>query len=115
MKYSIENNGQGVVLIRVYAPSGLAPAFLAFIEQKSRENVPILKTSSPTKNESALIEFKSQAFNLFDAFLKEGLPINSALSKTNFTLKTLGYCNSSYDSVKNILSVSGRLRRKAVK
>ena len=38
MKYSIENNGSGVCMIRVFVPEALAAAFLAFIDQKSREN-----------------------------------------------------------------------------
>lgn len=113
MRYSIQNNGQDTVLIRVYAPSGLAGAFLAFIEQKSRENVPKIKTVSPSKDDDYFIKLKRHTFILFDSFINEGLPVKTALSKTNYALKALGFANTSYDNIKQLLSKSGRLRQKS--
>lgn len=112
MRYSIQNHGQGVVCVRVLAPEHLAASFLAFIEQKSRENVPKIKMISSISNDDFLIKIKEKTFSLFDAFINDGLTIKSALSATNYALKTVGFANVSYDNTKKILSKSGRLKLK---
>jgi hypothetical protein len=112
MEYSLQNNNKGTVLIRVLAPEHLAASFLAFIEQKSRENVPKIKLPSSNHGDDFLIKFKQKTFNLFDQYIKEGYTTKSALSATNYALKTAGFANSSYDIVKQVLSKSGRLSLK---
>lgn len=112
MKYSIQYNDKDIVLIRVFAPVAFASAFLAFIEQKSRENVPVVKSASSSIDEGYLMKLKATAFELFDGFVEEGFSIKEATSKTNYALKSIGYANVSYDITKQILSKSGRLSRK---
>jgi hypothetical protein len=113
MQYSIQNQGQGIVCVRVLAPEHLAASFLAFIEQKSRENVPRIKTVSSSKGDDVLIRIKEKTFSLFDGFIKDGSTVKTAISATNYALKTVGFANVSYDIVKQILSKSGRLRVKS--
>lgn len=115
MRYSVQNNGAGTVLIRVYAPESFAASFLSFIHQKSRENVPKIISASYEKNENYLIGLTARAVALFDGFVSAGSSIKSAVSETNYTLKTSGYANVSYDMVKQILQKSGKLKRKTSK
>lgn len=115
MRYSIQNDGSGTVLIRVYAPEPLAASFLAFIHQKSRENVPKIITASHKKNEDYLIDLTALAVSIFDDLVSTGSSIKSAISGTNHCLKTTNYPNVSYDIVRQILQKSGKLKRKTLK
>lgn len=110
MKYTIQYNDSGICLFRVYVPAAFAGSFLAFIEQKSRENAPSVKKASSGVDEDYLVKIRSLVFETFDSFVSAGLPLNLAVSKTNYAVKALGYANVSYESVRGILSKSGRLR-----
>lgn len=112
MQYTIQNNGKDHVMIRVLAPSHLASSFLAFIEQKSRENVPIVKPPSHVRNENYLTELTAFACNIYDASVFAGSSSKSAISETNYKLKAHGYANTSYDITKQILQKAGKLKRK---
>lgn len=112
MKYSIENKGTGIVMIRVFVPERLAASFLAFIDQKSRENLPVVRSVSSQKNENYFIELNARAGAFFDSAIAAGIPIKSALSETNYKLKSVGYANVSYDITKQILQKQGKLKRK---
>lgn len=112
MKYSIQHNGSDTVLIRVYVPVSQASSFLAFIDQKARESTPILKKSQSSQNEDYFKDLQSKAFDFFDCFVSEGIPVNAAVSKTNYALKGIGFVNISYDSCKALLRKSGRLSSK---
>jgi hypothetical protein len=113
MKYSIENNGQELVKITVYAPKHLALPFLSFIEQKSRENVPIIKTSLPSRDEEYFKDLNALACSLFDAAVNAGSSLKSALSQTNYKLKAHGYANTSYEITKQILQRNGKFKQKS--
>jgi hypothetical protein len=115
MNFSIQNKGQGVVCIRVLAPEHLAASFLAFIELKSRENSPKIKEVLHNHHDDYFIKLQQKAFTLFDKYKHEGMDVKSALSATNYALKSAGYANVSYDTTKQILSKSGRLRQNSVK
>lgn len=107
MKYTIENNGSGFCSIRVLCPESLAASFLAFIEQKSRENVRVIKSASPAKNETYFIELSSKTLLAFEQCLASGSSPKAAISAVNKKLKGLGFANTSYDIVKSILTRQG--------
>lgn len=90
-------------MIRVFVPEGLAIAFLAFIDQKSRENRSIIEKFSPARNEQYLIELNSKALVLFDQCKAAGKSATSSISEVNKQLKVLGFHNVSYDNVKTLL------------
>jgi len=113
MKYSIENNGSGVCLIRVSVPSSLAASFLAFIEQKSRENHRNIIKSPSSLNEQYFIDLNKSAVAFFDAALSTGSAVKAALSETNYKLKAAGFANVSYEITKQILQKLGKLKRKS--
>lgn len=112
MKYSIENNGQGLVMIRVYVPESLAASFLAFIDQKSRENHYLIKSPSPVRNENYFKELNDNAAALFSKCSTAGMSNNSSISEINKKLKGLGFRNISYDIVKSILTKQGCFKMK---
>lgn len=112
MKYTIQYNDTGVCLFRVHVPAAFASSFLAFIEQKSRENVPVVKKVSSVVDENYFSKLQVSIFETYDSFVAAGLPLNLAVSKTNYALKALGYANISYEIVRGILSKSGRFRLK---
>lgn len=112
MKYSVQYNDSGICLFRVHVPAAFASSFLAFIEQKNRENIPSVKKASSGIDENYFIKLQSLVFDTFDSFVAAGLPLNLAVSKTNYAVKALGYANISYESVRGILSKSGRFRSK---
>ncbi|MDD2540072.1 MAG: hypothetical protein PHH28_03390 [Desulfuromonadaceae bacterium] len=113
MKYTIENKGTGVVLIRAFVPEHLAASFLAFIEAKSRENPPIVRKSSHEKNEEYFKELKAAALAAFNACQAAGLAANTSISEVNKKLKVLGFFNTSYDSVRSLLTQQGCFRSKS--
>ncbi len=112
MKYTIRYDDSDICLFRIYVPAAFASSFLAFIEQKNRENVPSVKKSPSCIDENYFIKLQSLVFETFDSFISSGLPLNLAVSKTNYAVKALGYANISYESVRGILSKSGRFRSK---
>lgn len=112
MKYSIENNGSDTVLIRIYAPVSQASAFLSFIEQKTRESIPRIRSVSPADREDYLTKLKVAVSSTFDEFVAKGIDVKTAVSKTNTALKGSSFANITYDRTKNILSSMGRLKRK---
>lgn len=112
MKYCIENSGQGLVMIRVYVPESLAASFLAFIDQKSRENPPVIKKSSSLQNENYFIQLNEKCAALFMQNVDSGLPMNSAVSETLKKIKALGFHNISYDGLKSILTKQGCFKTK---
>ena len=112
MRYTIQNNGSDTVLIRVYAPALQVASFLAFIDQKSREHVPKIKTASSSIDDSYLINLTASALSYFDSFLLSGSSIPLAISATNNSLKASGYANMSYDMTKQLLQKNGKLRQK---
>lgn len=99
-------------MIRVLVPEAQAQAFLAFIEQKSRENVPFVRQHSSSNNENFIMQVKQKAYTLFDDLIVSGIDAKTAISKTNYALKALGFNNVSYDITKQLLSTSGRLKLK---
>ncbi len=113
MKYTIENKGTGVVLIRAFVPEHMAASFLAFIESKSRENPPIVRKSSHEKNEEYFKELKAAALASFNACQAAGLAANASISEVNKKLKVLGFFNTSYDSVRSLLTQQGCFRSKS--
>lgn len=110
MKYTIQHNGSDTVLIRIYAPVHQAASFLAFIDQKSRESTPVIKKPQLLINQEYFKDLQCKAFEFFDGFVSEGIPVNVAVSKTNYALKSIGFVNISYESCKALLRKSGRLR-----
>lgn len=112
MKYFIQNNGEGLVMIKVIVPETLALPFLAFFDQKNRQNVPIIKSVQCSDGEKLQMEIHQKIYDFFDTSLSSGMSTNEALSDSLKRLKATGYVNLTYDLVKSILSKSGRLRTK---
>lgn len=115
MKYSIQNDGKGTVMIRVFVPESLAASFLDFINQKSKQKtktVEEIRESSRVKNENYFMQLNERASALFDAAVKEGSSLKSALSETNYNLKASGFANVSYEITKKILRDLGKFKQK---
>ena len=112
MKYSIENNGSGVCMIRVFVPETLAAAFLAFIDQKSRENHAVVEKFSSAKNEKYFIDLNANALACFNQCSVAGMSPSTSISEVNKKLKVLGFYNISYDIVKSVLTRQGCFRPK---
>lgn len=116
MKYSIQNDGQGTVMIRVFVPESMASSFLEFINQKSKQKTKTpeeIKESSRLKNENYFIQLNERASVLFDESIKEGSSTKTALSATNYKLKAAGFANVSYEITKQILRNLGKFKQKA--
>lgn len=111
MKYTIENNGSGFLSFRVLVPERQAAAFFAFIEQKSKENPPVVKSVSSGKNEAYFTELSLKCLTLFDTFVSDGMTAKAAISAVNQNIKVLGFANTSYDIVKSLLTKQGCFKR----
>lgn len=115
MKYSIQNDGKGTVMIRVFVPDSLASVFLEFIERHSRQqdkNSFEVKEVSRLKNENYLIKLNNLASSLYDESIKAGSAVKSAVSETNYKLKAAGFANVSYEITKQILRNLGKFKQK---
>lgn len=112
MKYTIDNRGTGVVMIRVFIPETQVSSFLAFIDSKSRENVPQIRKPSPLHDENYFIKLGKSALITYESFISDGLPSTVAISETLKRLKSGKYFNISYDQLKQILSKNGCFRAK---
>ena len=113
MKYSIENKGTGVVMIRVFIPENQASSFIEFFNQKNREPAPIIRKSSPLRDEAYLIKRNQAALLVYESCLSEGLPVKTSISETLKRLKLGEYFTISYDQLKQILSKNGCFRAKS--
>ena len=114
MTYTLQNNGSGSVCIRAVVPASLASAFLAFFDQKSRENHPVIKSSSHEKNEAYFIELNAKTLLLFEQCINAGMSRQASVSEVNKKLKVLGFHNTSYDIVKTLLTRQGCFKTSAV-
>jgi len=110
MKYSIVNQGTGVVMIRLFVPDFQVSSFLSFMEQKKRENPPVIRKSPLLHDENYFINLRLTAVNLFTSFVVAGLPQNAAISDTLKQLKTGDFHNISYDRLRQILTKNGCFR-----
>lgn len=112
MKYTIENKGTGVVMIRLFIPDVQVSSFLAFIDQKSRENVSTNRKSSPLHDEDFLKNRVAFCVSTYRSFFNSGMTKSEATSATLQKLKTGNYHTIGYDSLKAILSHAGCFRLK---
>jgi hypothetical protein len=112
VKYTIENKDTGIVMIRLFIPEYQVPSFLAFIDQKSIEKPPVIRSVSRPLSENYLIELASYCATSYNSFVLAGLPKNSAISETLKKIKIGQYHNVSYDQLKAILTKKGCFRSK---
>jgi hypothetical protein len=112
LKYTIENNGAGLCMIRVFVPETLAAAFLDFINQKSRENHPSTRKSSSLLDDDYFIKLNAKAVSIFEECRTAKMTPNASISEVNKKLKVFGFYNTSYDNVKSLLTRQGCFKAK---
>ncbi len=98
-------------MIRVFVPENLAMSFLTFINQNAQKK-PEIKTDSRIQNEKYFTELNTLACSFFDDAVKSGFAISTAVSETNYSLKSAGFANVSYNITRSILQKNGRLKQK---
>jgi len=112
MKYSIENKGTGVVMIRVFIPENQASSFIEFFNQKNRQSTPSIRKPSPLRSEDYLIKLNETSVRVYESHISDGLPKNSAISETLKRLHISEFYNITYDQLKQILTKNGCFRAK---
>lgn len=116
MKYSIENKGTGVVMIRVFVPEQMASVFLDFINQKDKEltrkDPALLKQLSHLNDENYFMQKTQAALTAFQDCQTAGIDNKTSIAEVTKKMKVLGFGNISYEQVRLILTQNGCFRSK---
>lgn len=108
MKYSIENKGTGIVMIRVFVPESMAASFLEFINRKDSEFVKsdprLIRSVSRNNNENYYMEKTAAVLRAFDSLQHAEMSRPSVISEVLKKIKVLGFANVSYEQIRIILT-----------
>lgn len=112
MKFTVENKGTGVVMLRVFIPEDQTTAFIDFIHQqeKKQNQTPSVKKYSPLLSENYLTELSNASVSFYGQCIKQEMSKKQAISETLKLLKGTNFFNISYDSLKSILTKAGCFR-----
>jgi hypothetical protein len=119
MKYTIQNNGHGLVMIKVFVAESMVESFLHWIDQRTRQNplnkTRVIRPPSPPPDEEKLKQGRlmyAKAESFYYASISDGLPKNQAISTTLQKMKGAGYYDIRYQALKTILARCGCFRAK---
>lgn len=112
MKFTVENKGTGVVMLRVFIPEEQTTAFIDFIHQQEKKQNQTLsvRQASRSHDENYFIELAETAVAFFGHCIKQEMTNKEAISETLKLLKGTNFYNISYDSLKSILTKAGCFR-----
>ncbi len=115
----------GYVVLSFALPEGMTRVFVAMLESmaglfkfmdlKIKAKSAEVKAIDPDRKEyvrKAREQFTTDVCKLYDLFIKEGQPVNKAVSLTNFALKEKEHPWANLETVRRTIGATGRFRTK---